>query len=67
MEAPFRIHTHMMFDDNVVKGLAQCVVAADARVCAGVGSFNLGLCVSTMRIFHMRLAVGRSQAAPAWR
>lgn len=28
-----------MLDDNVVKGLAQCVVNADAKVCVEIGSF----------------------------
>lgn len=39
MTAPFKVHAHIMLDDNVVKGLAQCVVAANATTCVEIGSF----------------------------
>lgn len=38
-DIPFVVHAQTMLDDNVVKGLAECVVLGDARECVEVGSY----------------------------
>lgn len=36
---PFKVHAQTMLDDNVVKGLCECVVRSEARTCVEVGSY----------------------------
>lgn len=36
---PFTVHKQIMLDDNVVKGLCECVVMAQAECCVEVGSY----------------------------